>query len=216
MNAKFAIPRFLPGYRRAKRSILFLAALALVLGAAACAANPPANASAPAGDAPLTVDGFPNGLGRGFPIVSIAADVERPQRLEPGEPAPQFTLSLEDGRSLALTDLRGHPVLINFWATWCPPCRSEMPDIVRQAQADEELIVLAVNVQEDAQTVRAFAEEYEMTMPVVRDEAAELQELYLIRGMPTSFFLDRDGIITAKWEGMLSAERLDSMLAGIR
>ena len=125
-------------------------------------------------------------------------------------------MTLDDGRSLNLSDLRGRPVMLNFWATWCPPCRAEMPEIVEAARQDEDLVVLAINVLEDVVHVEKFAEEYEMHIPVVLDADGAIQDLYQVRGMPTSIFIDRDGVIASTWAGMLDASRLDEQLAQIR
>lgn len=186
--------------------------LAILGGCGSDSSAQPAHAASAA----MTFEDAPQGIGRGFPVALLTAESEQSPALKVGSPAPQFTLEFEDGRSLTLADLQGRPVMVNFWATWCPPCRNEMPEIVRQAEADEELVVLAVNVNEEIDLVRRFSEEYRMAMPVVMDQDASLADLYLVRGMPTSIFIGRDGIVASIWEGMLSASQLESHLAGIR
>ena len=163
----------------------------------------------------VALDEFPAELGRGFPSIIVeAADEGSPAAA--GEPAPGFRLQLEDGRSVALADLRGRPVMLNFWATWCGPCRAEMPDIVAASEQDDELVVIAVNVQEDRSTARPFAQEFAMSMPVGMDEAGELRNSYGLRGMPTSVFIDREGTVASIWTGLLTQDRLDELLDEIR
>jgi cytochrome c biogenesis protein CcmG, thiol:disulfide interchange protein DsbE len=158
---------------------------------------------------------LPDGIGRGF----LSAELDEDSKIMPitlGESAPDFAMTLEDGGTIRLSDLQGRPVMINFWATWCPPCRAEMPGIVDAAAMDEELIVLAVNVLEENDLVRAFAEEFEMAMPVVLDVNGELRDHYLVRGMPTSVFINRDGEVESVWVGLLDEDRLEQQLSQIR
>jgi cytochrome c biogenesis protein CcmG/thiol:disulfide interchange protein DsbE len=124
--------------------------------------------------------------------------------------AVDFSLQTPDGRTLQLSDYRGQVVLLNTWATWCPPCRDEMPDLeayYRKRQADG-FVVLAVNSQESAETVAAFLEKNDFTFPVLLDPDGVVMKHYGIRGLPTSFFIDRDGTVRGVWSGQLSPERL--------
>jgi thiol-disulfide isomerase/thioredoxin len=140
-----------------------------------------------------------------------------------GEPAPDFVLPALDGPPVRLSDLRGTPVLINFWATWCSPCRAEMPDIqAAYAGAGGQLIVLAVNVEgTNAETARRlsrdFKDELGLTFPILLDtpEGATFDQ-YRLRGLPDSFFIDRDGIIRDVVIGPLSKRALDEKLQAIR
>jgi cytochrome c biogenesis protein CcmG/thiol:disulfide interchange protein DsbE len=111
--------------------------------------------------------------------------------------APDFTLQTLDGRSMTLSDLRGQAVLINFWATWCPPCRLEMPAIqqVYDQYRDQGFEVLAVNLQEQNAQVSAFAEEMGLTFPILFDRDGSVSHTYLVRSLPTTFFVDRFGLI---------------------
>ena len=130
------------------------------------------------------------------------------------ETAPEFSLQTLDGRTVKLSDYQGQVVLLNTWATWCPPCRAEMPDLeayYREHQADG-FVVLAVNSQESADTVSAFLEDHDFTYPVLLDSDGVVMERYGIRGLPTSFFIDRDGNVHGVWNGQLSPARLRELV----
>ena len=118
---------------------------------------------------------------------------------EIGNLAPDFQLSNLDGQLVSLNDFRGKPILVNFWATWCPPCRSEMPFIQEtftdKKWSEEGLVVLAIDIGEKASTVREFVNNYGLTFPVLLDIGREVSLEYHVRGIPTTFFIDREGII---------------------
>lgn len=191
--------------------------LILMLGIAGCGFSLPREAAnTNTVGSTVAYSEFPQEIGRGFPVVKVESKLPPGVQIRAGEAAPDFALALDDGREINLSDLRGSPVMLNFWATWCPPCRAEMPEIVRAAEADEDLVVIAVNVQEAVKQVRSFAEEYEMQMPVARDINGKLRDLYQVRGMPTSIFIDRDGNISSTWAGGLNAEQLETELDRIR
>ena len=113
------------------------------------------------------------------------------------------------------TNYARQPVVINFWATWCAPCRREMPEFVEASEAHDDLVILAVNTQEKLEVVEPFAQEFAITMPVIRDENGDVKELYEVNGMPTSIFIDRSGRIAATWAGLLTGEALAEFLAEI-
>jgi len=161
----------------------------------------------------ITLDELPTGPGRGYPAARLIPDSNH--TLAKGEIAPNFQLQLADGRMLQLSDLQGSPVMINFWATWCGPCRLEMPEIIHHAEAHPELIVLAVNTQEEQAQVEPFVAEFGMPMPVLLDETGEVRKLYEVRGMPTTIFIDRDGKVTQQWSGLLTGEMLTKLLGDI-
>jgi cytochrome c biogenesis protein CcmG, thiol:disulfide interchange protein DsbE len=121
----------------------------------------------------------------------------------PDHPAPDLALRQLDGTSLALHDLRGQVVLINIWATWCPPCRAEMPAI-QQAYAsyrDRGLVVLAINQREDATTITPFLEQHGLTFPTLLDHDGQASATYQASALPSSFFVDRRGVIRAVYHG---------------
>ena len=130
------------------------------------------------------------------------------------EAAPDFSLQTLDGRTVELSDYQGQVVLLNTWATWCPPCRAEMPDLeayYREHQADG-FVVLAVNSQESADTVAAYLEDHDFTFPVLLDTDGVVMKRYGIHGLPTSFFIDRDGNVHGVWSGQLSPARLRELV----
>jgi peroxiredoxin len=132
---------------------------------------------------------------------------------EKGLPAPGFELTSLSGERIQLEDYRGKIVLLNFWATWCAPCRLEMPAFQSRAdQFENDLAVVAINFSEDQDEVQAFVDELNLSFDVLLDPQAEAQRLYLIRGYPTTFFIDREGMIRVQHVGVLSETQLDGYL----
>jgi len=124
------------------------------------------------------------------------------------EEAPDFSLQTVDGKTITLTDLRGKVVLLNFWATWCPPCNAEMPDLdalQRAYSAEHDFTVLGVNLQEDRTVVEKYAHAAGITFPLLLDEDGDVStSRYSVRTLPMSFIIDRDGRIRDAWTGRLS------------
>ena len=116
-----------------------------------------------------------------------------------GFAAPDFTLGTSDGSSISLSDLRGNPLIINIWASWCPPCRTEMPAMQRvyEKYRDDGFIILAVNssFQDDSEKAKAFANELGLEFPILFDREGNVSHLYQASALPSSYFVDRDGII---------------------
>lgn len=131
-------------------------------------------------------------------ISSTNADTSAPQS---GFVAPDFTLNTWDGKPVHLADLKGQVVLVNFWASWCPPCTAEMPAIetVYQAYRGQGLVVLGVNAadQDETSAARQFAQAQGLTFPLLTDENGAISLLYHVQALPTSFFVDRQGKIGA-------------------
>ena len=114
-----------------------------------------------------------------------------------GEPAPDFQFQGPEEQPTSLSDLKGKPVLINFWQIRCPPCRMEMPYIqqVYDEWQDKGLVVLAINIGESPSQVTEFMQSQGLSLPVLLDTEGKVAGQYGIRLIPTSFFIDRDGII---------------------
>lgn len=112
-----------------------------------------------------------------------------------GSPAPAFAVLLLDGQPVKLADLRGRIVVLNFWATWCPPCRAEMPELDALARERPDVTVLAVDVQEDAAQVEGFRAELQLSLPIALDAQGHAWATYQSRGFPTTYLIDRDGTI---------------------
>lgn len=163
----------------------------------------------------VSLDTFPNELGRGFPLGTLVGADNSATGINTGDVAPNFRMQLSDEQGLYLSDLIGRPVFINFWATWCGPCRLEMPEIVRYADTNPDLVVIAINVQELLEPIAAFASDFNMNMPVVRDVDAEIRDLYQVRGMPTSVFINRAGKVSTYREGVMSPRMLEELLTPI-
>ena len=131
-----------------------------------------------------------------------------------GAPAPDFNLQDLAGNLVTLSSFKGQVVLINFWATWCGPCRIEMPALQRRYEAFKEqgFAVLAVNLDEPITDVGAFASSFGLTFPVLLDPGAMVNDLYRVRGYPTSFFVGRDGVIARQQIGVMTEGQLDDYL----
>ena len=131
-----------------------------------------------------------------------------------GHPAPAFTLRTPDGATVALADLRGTVVLVNFWATWCPPCRTEMPAI-QTAYAryqGQGFRVLAVTAGEEPASVVAFLRAYDLHFPALLDDGL-VSAAYGANALPSSFFIDRRGVVRAVYKGPISYGAITGTLA---
>lgn len=152
-----------------------------------------------AGDAPVAVSNS-GGSGSEYGITEDgSADI--------GQTAPGFLLATPDGGEVRLSDLRGKPVLVNFWATWCVPCVREIPDFVAlQAEWGDSIQILGVNLQEPAENARLFVERFGMNYLIGLDRDGEVTRAYKLTGLPETYFLDRDGIIRDHRIGLIQGE----------
>ena len=111
--------------------------------------------------------------------------------------APDFTVQTLDGDTMTLHDLRGQVVVLNFWATWCSPCKAEMPALQRVYldTRDRGVEILAITVETDKTALQDFVDAYQLTFPIGVDASTEVSRLYRVQGTPTTFFIDRKGVI---------------------
>ena len=150
---------------------------------------------------------------------------ERSTAPQEGFSAPGFTFNTLDQDSLTLEDLRGQAVILNFWASWCPPCQEEMPAMqsVYETFKDQGLHIVAVNLafQDSTEAAQNFVDTLGLTFPVVMDEDGDVARQYRISALPTTFFIDADGVIQEVVMGGPLSEallytRAESLLEGVR
>lgn len=134
-----------------------------------------------------------------------------------GSAAPDFTLTNIHNKKVTLSKLKGQPVLINFWATWCGPCRIEMPAIeaAYQQHKDEGFVVLAVDADEPLKDVAEFVGDLGLTFEILMDPGLTVNDRYRVRAYPTSYFVGRDGTIVALQIGTMTESQLEENLAKI-
>ncbi len=132
-------------------------------------------------------------------------------------PAPDFILTTFKGTTISLEDLRGKPVVINFWASWCPPCRIEAPLIERtwRAYKNRDLIFLGVNIQDRKQDALNYIREFAITYPNGPDPTGEISIDYGVSGLPVTFFVSGDGEVVRRWVGAIEKSVLISSIEEI-
>ncbi|MEM7031832.1 MAG: redoxin family protein [Chloroflexota bacterium] len=139
-------------------------------------------------------------------------------QLEPapvkGHPAPEISLVSTTGQTLNLSDFQGKPVIVNFWATWCAPCRVETPELQDlHRERGDDVIIFSVNATaQDSGDIDGFIEEFGMTFPVVLDPDATAFKTYNVLGLPTTVFIDADGVIQEVFTGPVNRAYMESKL----
>jgi peroxiredoxin len=144
--------------------------------------------------------------GVGYGPVDLPAALSAPQLsvgTDAGNLAPDFLLEGLDGGDVQLSKLRGQPVVINFWATWCQPCRQEMPNLVKayNQYQGQGLVILGVNLQEGKGIIEPFAQDFGITYPIAIDRTGSVGDKYHLLGLPTTYFVDRNGVIKSEYSG---------------
>ncbi len=135
---------------------------------------------------------------------------------EIGAPAYDFTLQDLDGNDVTLSDLQGRPVILNFWATWCSPCRIEMPEFqaVYENHPDGEIAIVAVNLDEPVDRVtKFFRDDLGLTFTALLDEGGVISDQYGVFTYPTTYFINEDGVVTAVHRGSLTEKYIEDYLA---
>lgn len=137
--------------------------------------------------------------------------------IEVGDVAPDFTLVDLEGKTQTLSDYRGEGVFLNFWGTWCAPCKREMPYMEKYANAfkNSGVNVLAVNIAESDLKVQSFADTYGLTFPIAIDKTKEVMEVYKIRPLPTTFLIGPDGRVKKIIETEMSDDQVRTYMESI-
>jgi len=147
-----------------------------------------------------------------------APSTQGTQGTEVGNLAPDFQLDNLEGNPVSLSDFRGTPVMLNFWATWCGACVSEMPDIqsMYEEQSVKGLVLLPVNMGSTSSQVKKFLQSHNLSLPVLLDIDRVVAQKYGIRAIPTTLFIDKEGIIQVRRVGAFpSKEAIENDLSKI-
>lgn len=137
-----------------------------------------------------------------------------------GQLAPDFTLTDLNGDTVKLSDFKGKIVFVNFWATWCPPCQAEMPHMqnIFEKFKSKDVVILGVNMtltEENSEDVQTFVNEQQLTFPIVMDEKSDVVQTYQVVAYPTTYLLDKEGVILEKFYGAISYEIMEKYISQI-
>jgi len=144
-------------------------------------------------------------------------DVNVPVGIQQGNLAPDFELKTMDGETMKLSDFRGKKLIVNLWATWCPPCRAEMPDMQKfyEENKNKGIEILSVNLtasEQQPENIDKFIEEFGITFPVVLDEKNSVADHYQVVSIPTSYIIDSRGVIQQKIIGPMNKEMMEELV----
>ncbi len=184
-----------------KKHLLIIAAVMTAMMLAACGGSA----------TPTPTEALPT------PTAIVAAATATPRPTPVGHEtvaAPDFTLQTLDGEEVSLSDYRGKLVMLNFWATWCPPCNAEMPDLQHyyEQHQDEDFIILGINYEGSPEEVGDFVKKYDVTFPILLDSDGRIAQLFGVQGLPTSFFVDKEGNVLGYQPGPVTKEMLEQGL----
>jgi peroxiredoxin len=153
-------------------------------------------------------------------LPTLSSSSASTSRLRVGAPAPDFTLSTFDGQTVSLSALRGKRVLINFWASWCPPCLEETPALIAAydelRRSDPNIEFIGVGTNDDPENLRKFAENNRIPYLVVDDSSSEVSDAYGVLGMPTTVFVDSSGVIQRIWNGAIKHSQVVEIMRALR
>ena len=163
-------------------------------------------------------------LGVGGVVLPLIIFSEQPATFDESEteaaanrPAPDFTLTDLNGNRVSLSQFLGQPVVINFWATWCPPCRVEIPHLIEAYEREQgQVVFLAISLDEPESVVRGFVEEQGMPFTILLDDGGKVAATYRVNSIPVTLFISRDGMITARYVGQMSPSKIEDGLSRIR
>ncbi|TDL83190.1 redoxin domain-containing protein [Peribacillus frigoritolerans] len=152
----------------------------------------------------------------GYAIWFAILPKEPKEGLEVGNKPPQFELEMLNGENVQLDDVKGKKVMVNFWATWCPPCEAEMPEMQKlQNEHQDNLVVLAVNMtnaEKSREDVESFISKRKLTFPVALDKDGRVSVQYEVYSYPTTYFLDEEGKIMNISRGAMTKETMEKLL----
>ncbi len=128
-----------------------------------------------------------------------------------GKPAPDFSMPLLDGGEFHLSDKQGSPIIINFWASWCPPCREESPIFERtwRLYRDQGIQFAGVNIQDAAEDAESYVREFDLSFPNGRDLDGKITVDYGVIGLPVTFFISSGGVVEGRWVGAIPEHKLE-------
>jgi len=158
----------------------------------------------------LTLTGLPGSLQNGKQAAPSGVTI--------GAPAPDFKAATLDDQSVRLSDLKGSIVAVTFWATWCEPCKTELPEWQKAVERDsgKQLVVLAVNAGEEAGAARAFLKQLNLNLPVVLDPDSAIQGKYGVRVLPVTFWVDAQGVLQGENLGAVDLKLIERTMATLK
>ncbi|MCR8982511.1 thiol-disulfide oxidoreductase ResA [Brevibacillus laterosporus] len=151
-------------------------------------------------------------------VFAVYTSFAKPNEIKKGDKVPNFSLQSLDGETMTLADLKGKGVILNFWGSWCEPCRNEMPDLEKAwlANKDQNIVIVGVNVGESEVSAEQFVRQVKTTFPILMDKQREVTKVYNIGQMPSTFYIDQDGIVQDIIIGPMNEKRINAALEKIR